>query len=94
MIEIISSIKAKALIEQGAQLVDVRTAKEFSQGAAPGAVNLPINMLAQQAQNLDLKKPVIVYCRTGGRSAMAQQILQSIGFSQVHNVGSIDNYLY
>jgi len=93
MIEIISSTQAKMLMEQGAQLIDVRSESEFEQGAAPGAKNFPIKKLSKQVQDLDAKKPVIVYCRTGGRSAEAEKFLKGIGFTHVHNAGSIYNYL-
>lgn len=78
---------------QGAQLIDVRSEVEFNQGAAPGARNLPIHNLQAGAGKLDIKKPVIVYCRTGGRSAKAQQLLKKFGFAQVHNAGALHNYL-
>jgi len=90
---IISSIQAKTLMEQGAQLIDVRTESEFKQGAAPGAKNLPVQTLTVNAAKLDQQKPVIVYCRTGGRSAKAQALLQEVGFHQVHNAGALHNYL-
>ena len=93
MIQIISSSEAKSLMAQGAQLIDVRSETEFNQGAAPGAQNFPIQKLQANATGLDTKKPVIVYCRTGGRSARAQQLLQGFGFQQVHNAGAMHNYL-
>ena len=93
MIQIISSSEAKNLMAQGAQLIDVRSETEFNQGAAPGAKNLPIQNLKSGVADLDTKKPVIVYCRTGGRSAKAQQLLQGFGFQNVHNAGAMYNYL-
>jgi len=93
MIQIISSSQAKLLMAEGAQLIDVRSEAEFRQGAAPGAKNLPIQKLKAIAGDLDVKKPIIVYCRTGGRSAKAQELLQRIGFQQVHNAGAMHNYL-
>ncbi len=93
MNHIISSEQAKALIQQGAQLIDVRTPSEFKQGSAPGAKNVPVCLLKAEMRRFDLKKPVIVYCRTGGRSAAAEQLLQRIGFQQVHNAGVMYNYL-
>ncbi|HFE37422.1 MAG TPA: rhodanese-like domain-containing protein, partial [Gammaproteobacteria bacterium] len=75
------------------QLFDVRTEAEFVQGAVPGARNVPVQYLKAKAGNLDSNKPVIVYCRTGGRSAKAQRLLEGIGFRQVHNAGGIDSYL-
>jgi len=93
MTNIISALKTKSLIESGAQLVDVRSEKEYQQGAIPGALNLPVNQLEQHASTLDTNKPIIVYCRTGGRSATAQLLLKKIGFQEVHNAGALDNVL-
>ncbi len=93
MNQIISSEQAKTLIQQGAQLIDVRTPSEFKQGSAPGAKNVPMSLLEAEMRRVDLRKPVIVYCRTGGRSAAAERLLHEIGFQQVHNAGVMYNYL-
>ncbi|MDH5378675.1 MAG: rhodanese-like domain-containing protein [Gammaproteobacteria bacterium] len=95
MSSIIKGSHARAMVEeQNAQLVDVRNPQEFSNGAVPGAINIPVNMIPNLAsQHLDNSKPVIVYCVSGGRSAQAQMILNSMGFNDVHNVGNAQNYL-
>ena len=77
----------------GAQLVDVRTPAEHAQGTLPGAVNVPLNLIHHGHQQLDKSKPVIVYCASGGRSAQAKNILHSLGFDNVHNLGSLHKYL-
>lgn len=90
----IECAKAKELIkDQDAQLVDVRTPQEHSQGTLPGSVNVPLQIINQAHGQLDKSKPVIVYCASGGRSAQAQSVLQSLGFDDVHNLGSITKYL-
>jgi rhodanese-related sulfurtransferase len=95
MFQFISGAEARALIENdNAQLVDVRTVEEYQRGAATGARNIPLHVLPHVAlEHLDLGKPVIVYCMSGGRSAQAQMILQRMGFDTVHNVGSIHNFV-
>ena len=67
------------------QLLDVRTAAEFSKGAIPGAINLDIRSadFMEQLQDFDLDKPVIIYCHSGGRSAKASDILNTMGFTQI-----------
>lgn len=67
------------------QLLDVRTAAEYSKGAIPGAVNLDIRSadFKEQLQDFDLDKPVIIYCHSGGRSAKASGILKAMGFTQI-----------
>ncbi len=78
---------------QSAQLVDVRTPQEHSRSTLPGSVNVPLQFINQAHDQLDKSKPVIVYCASGGRSAQAQSVLQSIGFDDVHNLGSINKFL-
>lgn len=94
LIETIECSHARVLVsDHGAQLVDVRTSQEFSQGALPGSVNIPLQILDAAHHNLDKTKPVIVFCRSGARSAQARSFLQQIGFGNVHNLGSIQKYL-
>jgi len=93
MTQIISSAQVKDLIEKGALLLDVRTEKEFKQDALNGAINYPITQIAQKVKGLDMSKALIVYCRTGRRSAEAKALLEGIGFKEVHNAGTMCNYL-
>ena len=92
MVELISSLKARELVDKGAQLIDVRTEVEYQQGCLPGAENLPVAALERLSASLDQSKALIVYCRTGGRSAKAKQILDKQGFASVHNIGSMTNF--
>jgi len=92
MSDVISSLEARELLKKGAKLIDVRTAGEFEQGSLPGAENLPVHALERLAAGLDHTKAFIVYCRTGGRSAQAKQILDKQGFVAVHNIGSMTNF--
>jgi len=91
---IISSVELRSLLAEGAQLVDVRSAEEYSRGAAPGAKNVPLHIIPHVAhEHLDTSKPVILYCMSGGRSAQAQMILRTLGFNTVHNAGGLNNVL-
>ncbi|MDH3326019.1 MAG: rhodanese-like domain-containing protein [Gammaproteobacteria bacterium] len=92
MSNVISSLEARELVKKGAKLIDVRTEVEYSQGCLPGAENLPVAALEQLSSVLDQSKALIVYCRTGGRSAKAKSILDRQGFSCVHNIGSMVNF--
>lgn len=85
--------EARKLVEQGAQLVDVRSPAEFAQGAIPGSVNVPLQTIQVAKDTLDTSKPVIVYCVSGARSSQAQMFLENMGFGAVHNLGSIRKYL-
>lgn len=86
----ISCDEAKKMIkQQNAQLVDVRTPEEFAESGIPGAKNLPLQDIDRTANtSLDKSLPIVVYCRSGQRSQMALQILMSLGFTNVHNLGS------
>ena len=72
-------------------VIDVRTPGEFRSGAFPDAVNIPLDDLMSGRGDLgeDTDREIIVYCATGARSAYAQQVLMSRGFSNVKNGGGI-----
>lgn len=72
-------------------VIDVRTPGEFTSGAFPDAVNIPLDdMMAGNADlGDDTEREIIVYCATGARSAYAQQVLKSRGFANVTNGGGI-----
>jgi rhodanese-related sulfurtransferase len=78
----------QALLEQGAQVVDVRTRAEFQSQAHPRCINIPLDQLAARAGELDRSRPVIVCCETGGRSGIGVSVLKRNGFSTVANLGS------
>lgn len=67
------------------QLVDVRTADEFAEGHLPNALNIDINgdEFELQTAKLDKEKPVMVYCKMGGRSAKAASKLKEQGFKNI-----------
>lgn len=84
---------ARELLAKGALLVDVRSPSEFSSGHIDGARNIPVNALSARERELGAKdRPVILYCASGARSAMAKKALRAAGFLRVHNLGSIRNW--
>ena len=78
----------KAMLERGAQVVDVRTRAEFQSHAHPRCINIPLDQLAARAGELDRNRPVIVCCETGGRSGIGVSVLKRSGFTEVANLGS------
>ena len=76
------------LKQEGAQLVDVRTAAEFAGGNVPGSVNIPLDEISSRATELDPQKWVVVFCASGTRSALARRKLKGMGFPRVLNAGS------
>jgi phage shock protein E len=83
------------LIESGTPayiLVDVRTAEEFADGYIPTAVNIPVDEIGDAPPTADKKALVIVYCRSGRRSAHARSILEGLGYTAVVDFGGIGRW--
>ncbi|MBL7691000.1 MAG: rhodanese-like domain-containing protein [Flavipsychrobacter sp.] len=70
------------------QLVDVRTPEEYREGHIKNSLNINVQGSSFEAEvaKLDKKRPVMVYCRSGGRSASAQRMLIDMGFAEVINL--------
>ena len=84
----ISSQDARDLVQNGARLIDVRSAKEYAGGHIDGAQHIPLNELAVQIASLGSRTiPTVVYCRSGYRSNKAAKLLRKAGFKQVYNLG-------
>ena len=81
--------EARALVQGGARLVDVRTPEEFAAGHLEGALNVPVDALQGRAlaELAPTDAPVVVYCRSGKRSARAKAELEALGFTRVHDLG-------
>ncbi len=75
--------------KQAHTLVDVRTAEEFKSGYIPGAINISLQELNQKMNKIPKDKPVVVYCRSGNRSAHAAQVLLQAGYTEVLDLGGI-----
>jgi len=73
-------------LQNGATLLDVRTAMEFSSGHLPGAVNVPLGSI-EPSRLGDKNQPIVVYCASGARSAHAVRQLRKAGFGQVLDLG-------
>lgn len=67
-------------------LLDVRTQLEYSLGAIPGAVNIPLDTLRQRLGELPAGKRIYVYCAVGLRAYVAARILTQNGFAEVYNI--------
>ncbi|MBB3057024.1 rhodanese-like domain-containing protein [Mucilaginibacter gotjawali] len=78
----------EALIAGGAKIIDVRSPGEFSGGHVKGSVNIPLGMLAGKVSKMKKDQPIITCCASGMRSRSAKAMLQSQGFTNVHNGGS------
>ncbi|MCK6575703.1 rhodanese-like domain-containing protein [Myxococcota bacterium] len=78
-------------IRNGAYIVDVRTVDEYLDGAYPGAVNIPVQEFAHRAHEIPMDRSVVLYCASGGRSAMAARYLKQNGHPDVVNAGGLDD---
>ena len=89
------SVDYKELVRKGAQIIDVRTPAEFSNGSIRNSRNIPLQELAAEIKKLDVKKPIITCCASGMRSASAKIIFEQNGF-EAYNGGnwkSLENKL-
>jgi rhodanese-related sulfurtransferase len=99
----ITPAEARDMIAKGGTLVvDVRDAPEVAaSGKAAGAVNVSRGMLEFRAdpdspyhdKNFSKDKSVIVYCASGGRSALAGKTLKELGYDKVYNVGGFKDWV-
>ncbi|MDY7226381.1 rhodanese-like domain-containing protein [Hyalangium rubrum] len=84
------SEKARQLVSEGAVLLDVRTPEEFRQGHPEQARNIPVQELPQRLGELGPPgTKVVVYCASGGRSAMATSFLNRSGYQDVFDLKSV-----
>lgn len=93
--------QAKDLMAEGALVVDVRDAPEVAQsGKVAGAVNVSRGMLEFRAdpespyhdKNFAKDKAVILYCASGGRSALSGKLLKDMGYAKVYNLGAFKDW--
>lgn len=72
--------------------IDVRTADEFNAGHIEGAAHIPYEEIALRISEITKDKDATIhlYCRSGNRSGIAQQILQSMGFTNAVNEGGYE----
>jgi len=81
---------AKRIASKDADLVvlDVRTAREFDAGHVPGALNIPHDQVGVRLEELASMrgKQIVLYCRSGRRSALAGETLRQAGFQNLRQL--------
>ena len=88
---------ARKLIAEGAVVIDVRSAEEYSKEHLQQAPNIPVDEFAGRIGEVDKMvsgdktKPVVVYCAAGSRAARAKQSLEAAGYTNVVNGGGYDD---
>ena len=89
--------QAKQFIDAGgAVILDVRQPDEYATGHIRGAVLLPVGEIEAQAATVlpDKNTKILVYCRSGNRSAVAAAALQTLGYTDVNDFGGIIDWPY
>jgi parallel beta-helix repeat protein len=92
----VTAIEAKTMIESEPSLVvlDVSNQSEYVTGHIRNAKLIPLYELSTRLNELNKSDEILVYCRVGGRSASASQILESDGFLHIYNVlGGITDWV-
>ncbi len=74
-------------------LIDVRTPEEFDSGHIRNAINISVEILPDRLNEVPSDLPIVVYCRSGNRSATAAQILVSAGYQSVYDLGGIQTWV-
>lgn len=80
---------SSTLIQAKTIWIDVRSPEEFVQGHVAGAVNIPVDEILQRISQTAIDKTdiILLYCRSGNRSAIAQNILLKAGYRNAQNIG-------
>lgn len=87
----ISSGRAIDFIRQGAVLIDVRSETEFNSGSIETAVNIPYDRISESIASVVQEKhtPVLLFCHSGSRAALARQSLNKAGYTNVYSIGTV-----
>jgi rhodanese-related sulfurtransferase len=73
-------------------LVDVRTQAEYESGHIPTAIDVPVDVIGTQPPSKDKAVLIIVYCRSGNRSAAARRTLVALGYTNVVDFGAVSRW--
>lgn len=84
--------KGWELVEEGALLIDVRSASEFETGHIKGALNIPHDQVDELAAAIgdDRNRPVVMYCGSGRRVGFAIQSLEALGYENLFNASGYE----
>ncbi len=98
ILETITAKQAKEIMDQNKEVIilDVRTEEEYNSGHIKGAILIPEPEITAKAGELltDKEATLLVYCRSGRRSALAASALQELGYSTIYDFGGILDWPY
>ena len=91
--QIITCTQKEELMNEGAVLIDVRSAQEYAEGHLDKSINLTVDTIGVNIEKLvsDKNTKIIVYCRSGNRSATAATTLINLGYKNVYDLGAMSN---
>ncbi|HBH12310.1 MAG: Sulfurtransferase [Clostridiales bacterium 38_11] len=94
----ITAQEAKEIIDtkENVIVVDVRTAEEYAEGHIPNSMLIPGTQIGDLAPDMlpDLDQTILVYCRSGNRSAAAAKVLIEMGYTNIMDFGGIKDWPY
>lgn len=79
--------------EGGAQLVDVREPYEREAGRIAGSLHIELERLPEEAASLDRDRPIVFYCRSGARSALAAEAFATSGYDARNLDGGLEAWV-
>ncbi len=97
ILEKIDAEQAKDMMDQeDVVILDVRTKEEFESGHIEGALLLPDYEISDKAETVleDKTATILIYCRSGRRSAGAAQALHNLGYKNIYDFGGINDWPY
>jgi rhodanese-related sulfurtransferase len=88
----LSEAKAREHLQNGARVVDVRTVEEYKSKSLTNVVNIPLDVIKTKFPTIITNKSelVLLHCRTGRRSGLAETELRALGYTNVFNIGSFE----
>ena len=91
-VRIVNTVDARAMIDDGARVIDVRTPEEYDAGHLTGAVNVDVQAadFHERVNGLDKSAHYVLYCRSGSRAGAAADMMLDMGFTDVVNAGGFD----
>jgi rhodanese-related sulfurtransferase len=90
MFDRVDPLEAKARLENGAVLIDVREQNEFDEARVPGATLIPLSEFAQRFEEMPKDQEIVLMCAGGVRSAQAAQFAAQHGFKLTNLEGGIN----
>lgn len=91
---IIAFVFSVSLINEAYSIIiDVRTKQEWDSGYIDGAIHIPLKNLSKDINKYTVSnnEEILLYCRSGNRSGKAKLILEELGYTDIRNIGGIED---